>query len=83
MAPAVAVLGLFLLLPVLMALWVSFSDWRGRGSPLSGDVGFVGLDNYRAILTDGGLAERDFGTSLRNTFYYVRAGRPAADRRWR
>jgi multiple sugar transport system permease protein len=70
-APAVAVLGLFLLLPVLMALWVSFSDWGGRGSPLSGQVGFVGLDNYRAILTDGGLAEKDFGTSLRNTFYYV------------
>ncbi len=70
-APAVLVLGLFMLLPVLMALWVSFSDWRGRGSPLSGDVGFVGLDNYRAILADGGLAEKDFGTSLRNTFYYV------------
>ncbi len=70
-APAVAVLGLFLLLPVLMALWVSFSDWRGRGSPLSGDVRFVGLDNYRAILTAGGLPERDFGTSLRNTLYYV------------
>jgi multiple sugar transport system permease protein len=70
-APAVAVLGLFLLLPVLMALWVSFSDWRGHGSPLSSDVGFVGLDNYRAILTDGGLPERDFGISLRNTFYYV------------
>lgn len=70
-APAVVVLGLFLLLPVLMALWVSFSDWRGNGSPLSGDVGVVGLDNYRAILTAGGLPERDFGTSLRNTFYYV------------
>ena len=70
-APAVVVLGLFLLVPVLMALWVSVSDWRGRGSPLSGDVGFVGLDNYRAILTAGGLSERDFGTSLRNNFYYV------------
>lgn len=70
-APAVAVLGLFLLLPVAMALWVSFSDWRGNGSPLSSDVGFVGLDNYRAILTDGGLPERDFGMSLRNTLYYV------------
>lgn len=70
-APAVAVLGVFLLLPVMMALWVSFSDWNGNGSPLSGDVGFVGLDNYRALLTDGGLAERDFGTALRNNFYYV------------
>ena len=70
-APAVVVLGLFLLLPVLMALWVSFSDWRGRGSPFSGDVGFVGLENYKAILAGGGLPERDFGTALRNNFYYV------------
>ena len=69
--PAVVVLGLFLAFPVLMAAWVSISDWQGRGSPLSGDVGFVGLDNYRAILSGGGLAERDFGTALRNNLYYV------------
>ena len=70
-SPAVLVLGLFLALPVLMAAWVSVSDWRGSGSPLSSDVGFVGLDNYRSILTGGTLAQRDFGTSLRNNFYYV------------
>ena len=64
-------LALFLAFPVLMAAWVSVSDWHGNGSPLSGDVGFVGLDNYRAILTGGGLAARDFGTALRNNFYYV------------
>ena len=70
-SPAVVVLALFLAFPVLMAVWVSVSDWRGHGSPLSGEVHFVGLDNYRAILTGGGLAERDFGTALRNNFYYV------------
>jgi len=69
--PAVLVLGLFLALPVLMAAWVSVSDWRGAGSPVSSDVGYVGLDNYREILTGGTLAQRDFGTSLRNNFYYV------------
>ncbi len=69
--PAVAVLGLFLAFPVVMALWVSFSDWRGVGSPLSGDVSFIGLDNYRSILTGGSLDQRDFGTALRNNFYYV------------
>jgi multiple sugar transport system permease protein len=70
-SPAVVLLGLFLAFPVLMALWVSFSDWRGVGSPLSGEVSFVGLDNYRSILTGGTLAQRDFGTALRNNFYYV------------
>ena len=69
--PAVAVLGLFLVFPVVMALWVSFSDWQGVGSPLSGDVDFIGLDNYRSILTGGTLDQRDFGTALRNNFYYV------------
>ncbi|WP_404433789.1 sugar ABC transporter permease [Microbacterium lacus] len=70
-APVIIILGVFLLIPVLMALWVSFSDWTGRGSPLSGNVGFVGLDNYAAVTTGGGLAERDFGISIRNNAWYV------------
>lgn len=69
--PAVVVLGLFLALPVLMALWVSVSDWRGNGSPFSPAVSFVGLDNYAAVTTGGSLAQRDFGTALRNNLYYV------------
>lgn len=70
-APVIAILGVFLLVPVLMALWVSVSDWAGRGSPLSGSVSFVGADNYAAVLADGGLATKDFGTALRNNAWYV------------
>jgi multiple sugar transport system permease protein len=69
--PVLIILGVFLLVPVLMALWVSFSDWSGRGSPFSPDVGFVGMENYAEITTGGGLAERDFGTALRNNAWYV------------
>ena len=69
--PVILILGTFLLVPVLMALWVSFSDWSGRGSPLSPTVHFVGLDNYAAITTGGGLQTRDFGTALRNNAWYV------------
>ena len=47
------------------------SDWTGRGSPFSSEVGFVGLENYRPLLTEDGLAAQDFMPSLRNTFYYV------------
>ncbi len=36
MAPSLVLLGLFLLIPVLMAAWVSVSDWNGRGSPFAG-----------------------------------------------
>lgn len=70
-APVIVIIGVFLFVPVLMALWVSVSDWTGRGSPLGGNVGFVGLDNYAAITTDGGLAEKDFGTAIRNNAWYV------------
>lgn len=71
LTPMLVILGLFLVLPVLMALWVSLSDWNGRGSPLASDVAFVGLDNYDSLLLGGGLATQDFGTALRNNAYYV------------
>jgi multiple sugar transport system permease protein len=70
-APVLVILGLFLLLPVLMAAWVSVSDWAGRGSPLASTVNFVGGDNYADLLVGGGLAERDFGIALRNNLWYV------------
>ncbi|MFC5291272.1 carbohydrate ABC transporter permease [Actinokineospora guangxiensis] len=70
-APVVAILGLFLVLPVLTAAWVSVSDWTGRGSPLSSQVDFVGADNYASLLTEPGLPQRDFGTAIRNNTYYV------------
>ncbi|MDS2172968.1 sugar ABC transporter permease [Nesterenkonia sp. CL21] len=69
--PVIIILGLFLLLPVVMALWVSFSDWTGRGSPFSADVGLVGAENYEAVTTGGGLAERDFGLAMRNNAWYA------------
>ena len=70
-APTLIVLGLFLLVPILMALWVSVSDWTGKGNPFSGDTGFVGLDNYRELFTEDALTRQDFMTSLRNNFYFV------------
>src|SRR6195952_1332428 len=70
-APVILLLGVFLVIPVLMALWVSFSDWGGRGSPFSSDVNFIGLQNYAKLLAGGGLAEQDFGMSLKNNAWYV------------
>lgn len=67
----IVILGLFLVLPIFVALWVSVSDWSGKGSPFSSDVGFVGAENYQKILTEDGLSREDFMISLRNTFYYV------------
>jgi multiple sugar transport system permease protein len=70
-APVIVILGLFLVIPILMAVWVSFSDWSGNGSPLGANSHWVGLANYRHLLTTPGLDQSNFGTSLRNNFYYV------------
>jgi multiple sugar transport system permease protein len=70
-APAIITIGIFLVLPILLALWVSFSDWSGLGSPLNPQVEFIGGKNYQNVLTAGGLAEKDFGTSIRNNFWFV------------
>ena len=71
LAPVIIILGLFLVLPIMMAAWVSVSDWSGNGSPLGSHAHFVGLDNYRHLVTTPGLDQNNFGTSLRNNFYYV------------
>lgn len=70
-APAVIVIGVFLVVPVIMAAWVSVSDWGGRGSPFGDGVSFIGLKNYEAVLTEPGLARRDFGIAIRNNVFYV------------
>jgi len=70
-APVLIILGLFLVLPVCMAAWVSVSDWTGRGSPFSSDVAFVGAKNYSTLMVDGGLSTQDFGTAMRNNAWYV------------
>jgi multiple sugar transport system permease protein len=70
-SPAIIVLGLFVIAPIFMALWVSLSDWTGRGSPFASEVNFIGADNYSALLAEPGLARQDLMISFRNTFYYV------------
>ncbi|MFG1695014.1 carbohydrate ABC transporter permease [Nonomuraea sp. NPDC049309] len=72
-APVVVILGLFLLLPILMALWVSLTGWNGQGSPFRAEVPFVGIDNYARLFTEDGLAREDFMISIRNNIYYVAA----------
>jgi len=70
-APVLVILGLFLLAPILMAAWVSVSDWSGSGSPLSSGVHYVGSRNYHAILSSGSLNESNFSISIRNNAYFV------------
>lgn len=50
-APATFGVACFLILPVLLAFTVSLFSWSLIGTPE-----FVGLENYRRLLTDGSLA---------------------------
>ncbi|MFD4700572.1 carbohydrate ABC transporter permease [Streptomyces niveus] len=70
-SPMVLVLGLFLLLPIGMALWVSLLNWNGQSNPFTGAADFVGLDNYSNVLTNDGLDRTLFMTSVRNNLYFV------------
>ncbi|MDF1487269.1 carbohydrate ABC transporter permease [Tessaracoccus caeni] len=71
-APAIVIIGTFLIAPILLALWVSFTDWNGRFSPINNPkVDFIGLENYAKITTEDGLLRELFGRSIRNNVYYV------------
>ncbi|MEV0775284.1 sugar ABC transporter permease [Streptomyces sp. NPDC050428] len=70
-SPMVLVLGLFLLLPIGMALWVSLLNWDGQSNPFTGAADFVGTENYSNVLTTDGLDRTLFMTSVRNNLYFV------------
>lgn len=72
MAPAVLVLFLFLVLPMLAAVFFSLTDWNGV-TPLSRPEPFEmeGLRNYERLLFDSGSRQEAFFTSLKNTIYFV------------
>ncbi|MCU1678213.1 MAG: transporter permease [Frankiales bacterium] len=71
-APMIVVLGLFLFIPVLMAFYVSLTNWNGNGSPFTGgNAHYVGTRNYTSLFTSEGLTRRTFMQSIGNTFYYV------------
>jgi multiple sugar transport system permease protein len=72
-APAMIILGIFLFVPIVMALWVSMTNWTGNVDPFGGgpNATFIGADNYTALFLQDGLARSNFMQSLGNTFYYV------------
>jgi multiple sugar transport system permease protein len=45
--PALAVVTVFFIVPLIMTFWMSLHDW-----PLLGEHRFIGLDNYRRALQD-------------------------------
>jgi multiple sugar transport system permease protein len=69
-SPSVAILVVFMVIPIFLALYVSFTNWSGLTSPFSHSVQLVGLTNYRTLITTPGLYQTDFGTSIRDNLYF-------------
>ena len=61
LAPSLFGVVCFLLLPMLVVVWLSLQRWD-----LLGPIRFVGLDNWRSVLTDA-----DFGNSLLVTLGFI------------
>jgi multiple sugar transport system permease protein len=70
-APALAVIALFLFVPVVGALVLSVTDFDLYALADLGNLRFVGLANYAAL-----LADPLFWRAMRNTFYFVLVGGP-------
>src|SRR3954462_3776151 len=67
LAPTMILFGIFTVLAVIYAFYLSFHEWN----ILEPAKPFVGLDNYRRL-----LADEKFGGAIVNTLYYTAASVP-------
>jgi multiple sugar transport system permease protein len=70
-APALGAIALFLFVPVLASLALSFTDFDLYAVADLANLRFAALDNYAALATDP-----LFWKALRNTFYFAFVGGP-------
>ncbi|MDT8305107.1 MAG: sugar ABC transporter permease [Anaerolineae bacterium] len=69
MTPALIIFTLFLVIPILFAVYYSFTDWNGISPPSEANV--IGTDNYEEVLVGGGIRQSDFFKALKNTTYFA------------
>lgn len=71
MAPSMLILIVFLIIPLLVAVYFSLTNWNGvRPLNTANAYQFVGLKNYENLLISGRRVQ-DFYVALKNTVYYV------------
>lgn len=69
MTPALLVLGIFLVIPIVFAIYYSLTDWNGISPPTEAD--YIGIENYQQLLASGGIRQSDFFRALKNTTYFA------------
>lgn len=67
LAPAVVLIGVFIILPMLVTIWLSMHSWRT--SQDYSQATFVGFKNFANLFSDS-VRGRDFRQALGNTFIY-------------
>ncbi len=70
-APALSLVIIFFLMPILVAGLISFTDMDLKGLADFSKINFIGLENYTKL-----FSSRDFLKALTNTFFYVVVGVP-------
>lgn len=68
LAPATGLIGVFVLLPMLLTIWLAFQDWSTQTGFET--ARFVGLDNFLAIFGSDSVG-RDFKAAFINTAAYT------------
>jgi multiple sugar transport system permease protein len=68
-APALIVLGTFLVAPILFAAYYSLTDWNGISPPAQAN--FIGFENYYQLLASQTIRQADFFRALKNTTYFA------------
>ena len=64
MAPGVLIYGVFFILPVLIGVWYSFTNWNFTRAD------FVGLMNYKNIISDPSIKRALLNTII-SLYYYL------------
>lgn len=68
LAPATLLLGVFIIVPMLLTIWLSFHDWSSQTGFET--ARFVGVQNFIDIFA-GNSVGRDFKAALTNTALYT------------
>ena len=68
LAPAVSLVGVFIFLPMLLTIWLSFHVWSTQTG--FGSARFVGVQNYTDLLGQLSVG-RDFRQAFWNTAFYT------------
>ena len=69
MSPTILIFSVFIIIPILFAVYFSLTDWNGISPPR--DATFIGTDNYEALLINDGIRRSDFFKALKNTTYFA------------